>query len=154
MAKSLEELIAAETDIKKLSNYMKNAENQKRDDIYQLAFRRHAELAGESYNTPLEKDFWSVIAAYELRLTEKNKRTTRATRTRQKVKNKGLKQCLIDWAMGKETTMGFDLLVKNGLYELTGEYLVIKYADQFDEEVVLSAQLRLAEYDISPPREV
>ncbi len=153
MPKPLEELIETETDVKKLSIYMENAKNLQRDDIYKLAFRRQSFLAGQNYDGPLEKDFWGVIIAYEQCLTEKNQRTTRASRTRQKIKNKGFKQCLIDWAMNEGTTEGFDLLIKNDLYQLTGEYLVIKYKDQFDEEVVLRAQLRLEEKGALLPRE-
>jgi hypothetical protein len=83
------------------------------------------------------------LRAYEELLTEKNGRTTRASRTRQKLSKKGVIQCLEDWAISSAPTEGFNLLVSSGLTELTGEYLVIKYADRFSEDAVTAAKARL-----------
>ena len=91
---------------------------------------------------PLERDFYDVLNAYEELLTEKNGRTTKANRTRQKLKNKGVAQCLIDWALGPPTD-GFRLLTEKGLSELTAEYLVVKHESRFPPEVVESAKRRL-----------
>jgi hypothetical protein len=52
-------------------------------------------------------------------------------------------QCLEDWATSSGPTEGFNLLINSGLSELTGEYLVIKYADRFSESAVAAAKARL-----------
>jgi hypothetical protein len=93
----------------------------------QEAFRRLCALDGIDQTDPLHCDFYETLAADEELLTEKNERKTRASRTRQKLKNKGVVQCLEDWAVGSARTEGFELLVENGMVELTGEYLVLKY---------------------------
>jgi len=126
-----------------LRNLMANAKRLERDDIYWLAFKQLCSLEGMAYEDPVERDFYDVLNAYEELLTEKHGRTTRASRTRQKLKNKGVEQCLIDWALG-DPTAGFKLLLEKGLPELTAEHLVVKHAKRFPETVVKAAGERLA----------
>jgi hypothetical protein len=123
---------------------MFNARRLKRDDIWQEAFRRLCALEGLDQTDPLHRDFYQTLAAYEELLTEKNGRTTRASRTRQKLRNKGVTQCLEDWAVNSAPTEGFDLLIKNDMSELTGEFLVLKYPERFSAKAVAAAKARLA----------
>jgi hypothetical protein len=113
--------ISSYTDRTDLRNLMANAKRLNRNDIWQEAFRRLCALDGVDQTDPLHRDFYETLAAYEVLLTEKNGRKTRASRTRQKLKNKGVVQCLEDWAVGSAPTEGFELLVENGMVELTGE---------------------------------
>ena len=144
--------IAKEVDPIKLQNVMdNNAKEGGNEELWELAFRRKAELAGQNYDDPLERDFWEVLAAYEICLTKKNNgKPTRASRLRPKIKNKGFKQCLIDWAMATASTDGFELLIDKDLYEFTGEYLVLKYHERFEGEVVEAARKRLLGKGIDP----
>lgn len=135
--------ISSYTDPKQLQTLMKNAKQQGRDDIYYEAFRRRCELIGLNYDDPLERDFHSMLTAYEELLTQKNQRRTAASRTRLKLKNKGVVQCLEDWARAHTETAGFETLVGAGLIELTGEYLVTKYPERFTAEAVQRAKERL-----------
>lgn len=73
------------------------------------------------------------------------------SRTRQKVDNKAVYQSLIDWTRGKAETNGFKLLVEKGLSEYTGEYLVVRCAGRFPEDVVALARRRLTADGISMP---
>lgn len=130
-----------------LRNLMRNAKRLKRDDIWQQAFRRLCELEGLNQTDPLHRDFYATLRAYEELLTHKNGRTTRASRTRQKLRNKGVIQCLEDWATSSAPTEGFNLLVDSGMPELTGEHLVIKYADRFSQSAVAAATARLQHVD-------
>ena len=130
------------TDEGALRNLMSNARRLEREDVYWLAFRRLCALEGMSLDDPLERDFYDVLNAYEELLTEKNGRTTKANRTRQKLKNKGVEQCLIDWAIGPPTD-GFKLLTEKGLQELTAEHLVVKYESRFPAAAVEAAKKRL-----------
>ncbi len=97
------------------------------------------------------RDFYETLAAYEQLLTEKNGRNTAASRTRQKIDNKGVYQSLIEWTRGKTETNGFKLLVEKGLSEYTGEYLVVRYKERFPEDVVKLARERLNEHQIPLP---
>ena len=135
--------ISSYTDPKQLQILMKNTKKQGRDDIYYEALRRRCELLGLNYDDPLERDFHSMLAAYEELLSEKNNRRTAASRTRQKLSNKGVVQCLEDWAKGSAETDGFKYLTQAGLIELTGEYLVTKYPKRFSAEAVRRARARL-----------
>ncbi len=145
MAKPISEY----TDSTALRNLMANAKRLERDDVWWEAFRRLCALEGMDQADPLHRDFYETLAAYEELLTEKNGRTTRASRTRQKLKNKGLVQCLEDWAVSSAPTEGFELLIQNGLAELTGEYLVLKYPDHFSDKAITAAKTRLSEHGVS-----
>ena len=134
--------INAMLDRSALQNLMDNAKRLGRDDIYRLAFARKCALEGLTMDDPVEREFYTVLAAYEELLTEKNGRTTKANRTRQKMKNKGIHQCLIDWTLGSPTD-GFKLLVERDMPEMTAEFLVQKYANKFPEDVVAAAKDRL-----------
>lgn len=131
-----------------LRNLMENARRLNRDDVYWQAFRRLCSLEGMQYDDPLERDFYDVLNAYEELLTQKHGRTTKAARTRQKLANKRVEQCLIDWALGPPTD-GFKLLIDNGLPELTAEYLVVKYDKRFPRNAVESARKRLSDHGVS-----
>ena len=133
-------------DAKSLRTLMSNARRLGRKDVYWKAFGRLCALEGISHSDPLHREFAQTLAAYEELLTQKNARTTRASRTRQKIANKGVVQSLEDWALATKPTEGFALLMDNGLEELTGEHLVVKYADCFSTEAVEAAQARLAGY--------
>jgi hypothetical protein len=140
MAKPISEY----TDPKALRNLMANAKRLNRDDIWREAFLRLCSLEGGDQTDPLYRDFSTTLAAYEELLTEKNGRTTRANRTRQKLRNKGVIQCLEDWAMAAGGTDGFNLLISLGMAELTGEHLVMKYPDRFSQEALRAARARMA----------
>ena len=120
--------------------------------LYKAAFKRYLEIVINEYENesdPLVRDFYKTVPAYEQLLTEKNGRTTRAIRTLQKVKNKGVHQSLIDWMQAKEVKDGFKLLIENNLEEYTAEYLVIKYKDRFPGEILETAVKRLKEVGIN-----
>lgn len=147
MAKPISEF----TDPASLRTLMANAKERGRHDIWREAFRRLCALEGLDQADQLHREFYETLAAYEELLTEKNGRVTKATRTRQKLKNKGVVQCLEEWAIDTTPTAGFEVLVKNGLAELTGEYLVLKYPDRFSALAVASARARLSRMGVSLP---
>jgi len=88
----------------------------------------------------LRTEFRRIMRVYEEFLSEKNDRTTRATR---KVENKGEKQTMIDWARSKLPAEGFTALAKVGKIEDTAEYLIISFPNDFPSDVVQLAQKRI-----------
>lgn len=136
--------ISGYTDPEHLRTLMQNAKRMGRDDIWRQAFDQLCSLEGADLVDPLERAFFHTLAAYELLLTQKNGRTTRASRTRLKLKGKGVVACLEDWAKSKEPSESFELLVGNGMVELTGEQLVLTHPDRFTLEAVAGATTRLA----------
>jgi hypothetical protein len=139
------------TDPGSLRTIMANAKRLGQDEIWRRAFRRLCALDGLDQTDPLHRDFYETLAAYEQLLTEKNGRTTKASYTRRKLKNKGVMQCLEDWAISTAPTEGFGLLIENGLVELTGEYLVLRYPDRFSRQAVEAARARLSGFGVALP---
>jgi hypothetical protein len=137
--------VSTYTDVKDLRQVMVNAKRAKREDVYWEAFRRVCELEGMNHADPLERDFNATLTAYEELLSEKTGKRTRASGTRTKLRNKGVVGCLEDWAMSTQPTEGFKTLVEHGYIDLTGEFLVTKYADRFSPEAVGRAKARLEE---------
>jgi hypothetical protein len=134
---------------------MDRAREQNQQEIYAAVFRHMCHLVGSAQDDPddpLVRDFHETLAAYEQILTEKNGRTTLASRTRQKIANKGVHQSLLEWTQGKTETNGFRLLVEAGLPEYTGEYLVVRYAELFPCEIVDLARSRLTAHNIAVPK--
>lgn len=136
--------ISSYTDPEHLRTLMQNAKRMGREDIWREAFDQLCSLEGADKEDPLERAFYRTLAAYELLLTQKNRRATRASRTRLKLKSKGVVACLEDWAKSKEAPESFDLLVANGMVEMTGEQLVLTYPDKFSAEAIAGATARLA----------
>ncbi len=136
--------ISSYTDPEHLRTLMQNAKRMGREDIWRQAFDQLCSLEGATQTDPLDRAFYRTLAAYEQLLTQKNRRATRACRTRLKLKGKGVVACLEDWAKSKEAPESFELLVANGMAELTGEQLVLTYPDRFSPEAVAGATARLA----------
>ncbi len=117
-------------------------------DIYRQVLKRFCEIEGAPHDNPddpIVREMWEGIAAYENYLFEKhNGKNVKAAYTRRKIKNKGVLQSLIEWTDMDKETEGFQALVKIGLPELTGEYIVAKYASRFPDIIVEKAHRRLA----------
>jgi hypothetical protein len=64
-----------------LRQLMANARQRGREDVWREAFYRLCVLQGMDQKDPLHRDFYQALAAYEQLLTEKNGRTTRASKT-------------------------------------------------------------------------
>ena len=78
-------------------------------------------------------------------------KTTRLSRTRQKINRIGVMQKLIDFALSKKPTEGFNMLLERGMPELTGEAIVLRQAAHFDAAVVTAARSRLQDAGVDLP---
>ena len=139
------------TTASELRSLMDNAKRLGRQDVWNDAFRRLCHLQGLDQSDPLHCAFYQTLAAYEQLLTEKNGRNTPASRTRQKLRNKGVVQCLEDWAVSRVPTDGYNLLIQQGMPELTGEYIVLRYPNRFSERAQVAARDRLSKSGVAPP---
>jgi len=135
---------------------MQRAAQRNLPDVRTAVFKRLCELQGAANDDPADpmiRDFHETLAAYEQLLSEKNGKPTRASRTRQKITNKGIHKSLAEWTKGKEETNGFKLLVDVGMPQYTGEHLVLRYASRFPEDIVALARDRLISNGIEVPSE-
>lgn len=142
--------ISSYTSIADLKKLMVNARRQGRQDVYLEALVRRCELEGVDYEDPVEREFLGVLAAYEEFLADRNGKATSASYTRRKMREKGIIQCLEDWAVAADETDGFQALMSKRLTYLTGEHIVLKYPERFSPEAVAGARRRLDAHDALP----
>ncbi|PDH63930.1 MAG: hypothetical protein CNE89_13855 [Sphingomonadaceae bacterium MED-G03] len=138
--------IASYDDIGQLKKLMANAKRLNQEDVYLEALARRCELEGIDFDDPVEREFHGVLVAYEEFLKERNGRTTSASYTRRKLRDKGVIRCLEDWALAEQETDGFKALMSKRLTHLTGEHIVLKYPDRFSPEAVEGARRRLSKH--------
>jgi len=127
----------------KLRAWIRNAQTKGVKDVADAAFRQLISVLPSAKPGTVEYDFWRTIHAFEQTLSEERGKTTRLSRTRQKVSRVGEVQTLKDWALSKKQTDGFDMLLERGMPELTGEAIVLRHPDKFDGDVVGAASDRL-----------
>ena len=137
------EFVSSCEDPEQLRIVVENARKRGGTDLADAAFRRLVTVLPSEQPGTVEHDFWRTVYTFEHVLTEERGRSTRLTRTRQKVGRVGVHQTLIDWALGKNETEGFAMLLERGLPELAGEAIVLRHRDGFESEVVGAAQARL-----------
>lgn len=140
--------LSEEWDQQKLRNWMANARRLGRDDVYQAAFRQLCRIEGRDIDDPLAAAFAAVMRALEEALSEQNGRTTRLSRTRQKLARAGVRKTLADLALKPKPSEGFLKLMEFGMADMSAESLILKYRQEFEPEVVAAAERRLAEYGV------
>ena len=141
--------IAQCDDAEKLRTLIKNARDRGGTEVADAAFRKLVSLVPSERPGTVEHDFWQMVNAFEHTLTEERGKTTRLTRTRQKVERVGVVQTLRDWAISERETDGFQMLLDRGMAELTGEAIVLRHAGRFEPEVVVAAERRLIDAGVA-----
>ena len=140
------------TDPKRIRVLMQNALERKEEGLARLCLRRIFELGGEGHPDPLVRRLWQAVTAYEETSKLKTGRSQRETKVRNKIKAKGPLVALADWASTKDVTPGFLAVIEAGMAEFTGEYIVLEYADSFEDNVVTAARTRLEGFGVALPR--
>lgn len=136
-------VIEASIDPAQLRRIHVNARANGEAAVAEAAFRRLISLVPAARPGTLEHDFWAMVNAFEFILTEEAGKTTRLSRTRQKVARDGVPRTLSDWATAPAETEGFRMLMGRALPELTGEAIVLRHPEAFGAEVVAAARARL-----------
>lgn len=136
-------VIAACTDANSLRQMIANARRGRNQTLVEAAFKRLITILPAEQPGTLEHDFWKTIHAFEEILSAERGKTTRLSRTRQKVARVGVVQTLIDWALDTAPTEGFDMLKKRQLLDLSGEAVILRHPDCFSPDVRQAAQNRL-----------
>lgn len=139
-------------DPMKLRTLMENAARLGRGDLALACQMRIAELAGLEHADIVEREFWQAVAIAEEFVSRARGKTVRLSRTRQKEKRVGARQCLEDWALAPGTTDGFRMLLDAGHPELTGEAIVLRHPEEFGQDVIESARRKLVEHGVDLSR--
>lgn len=135
-------------DLDKVRRLMASAERLNVQDLVIACIRRISELEGRRFADPVERRFWEIISVFEELLTKANGRTSRAARTREKVKRVGVVRTLDDLAASSKPSEGFRRLVDAGLSDYLFEYLVLEHADRFTPKAVEAAGNRLTNHNL------
>jgi hypothetical protein len=129
--------IAKCNDPKMLRTWIQNAEKKKDAVIADAAFRRLVSLVPAEKEGTVEHDFWQSIHALEFVLSKENKKTTRLSRTRQKINRVEVIQTLKDLALKKTPSAGFAMLLKRGMADLTAEAVILRHPETSTRRFVL-----------------
>ena len=126
-----------------LESLIRNATKLGNGPVAEAAFRKRISLVPAEQPGSVEHDFWQMVQAFEYALSEDRGKTTRLSRTRQKVGKAGVVQTLRDWAAGSQETAGFRMLLERGMPEFTGEAITLRHREFFEPPVLEAAQRRL-----------
>ena len=90
------EFVSSSDDPEKLRRIIENARKREADALADAALRKLVSVLPSERPGTVEFDFWRTIHSFEHVLTEERGRTTKLSRTRQKVQRVGVVQTLID----------------------------------------------------------
>jgi hypothetical protein len=134
----------------KLRQIATNAHKQGNETVREAARRRLYEVLPSEKPGTVEYDVWQSIHALEDTLSHERGKTTRLSRTRQKIQKDKEVQTVADLVM-KRASEGFHMLAERNLPELTFEAVALRHPDVFDEDVRRAATERLHEIGYKPP---
>ena len=140
--------VASCDDPEKLRTIEENARKRGADALADAAFRRRVSVLPSERPGTVEHDFWRSVHTLEAVLTEERGRTTRLSRTRQKIGRVGVRRTLADWALARKKTEGFDMLRERGMPEFLGEAVVLRHPGEFESDVLDAARNRLQASDV------
>ena len=144
--KALEQIATCENETK-LRNLIANAIRKKAEEVEYAARRKLIEVRAskdiDDPNDPMVLDFWKSISALEYELSEERGKTTRLTRTRQKIGRDGVEETLRYLALQGKPSEGYNLLRDRGMLDLSAEAVVLRFSDRFAPEVLEAARSRL-----------
>ena len=148
--------ISEYTSDEELSSIMEDAKQNGDKELWWECLRRRCELKRQTTSekgSSLEPEFDAVMLAYETLQAELRRRSNyRAIRTWKMVENRGVKSVLEKWAKNKQKGNAFKVLMDHEAYDLTAEYVVLKYKTEFSPEVVIAARQSLLDAGVSPEK--
>jgi hypothetical protein len=134
-------------DPAKLRNLMANADRMGVAPVREAALERLAlvqtDEASEDAPGTIEHDLMRTIFAYEELVRIELGRAKRLTKTRMKMTKSGAVKALADFPTVTAEYAAFDTLMARGQSELTGEAVILRHADAFDDDTRAAATARL-----------
>lgn len=126
-----------------LDRMARNAAAKGEHEVQRAAQLRRYELMPAAAPGTLEYDVWQSIHALEDQLSNERDRTTRLSRTRQKIGRHGEEKTVADLVMGR-VSEGFAMLNERDMMHLTFEAVALRHPDRFSDEILNAARGRLA----------
>lgn len=128
--------------------FARNATERNRPDLADQARVRAIQLRAESWGakSEAEKEALQAVYAYEEVLTKKNGKRTKASRTWQMIKRRGIIEA-VERAVNRESeTQGYTALAEMGLQDFAFEAVVLRHPELFSDEAVAKSRQRLTEW--------
>ena len=124
-----------------------NAIDRKHPELASAARRKALTLQAAAHETssPVEAEAFVAVYAYEMHLTRKNGRKTRAGKTWANVKRHGIIQAIQTAVSDTPDPAVLAGLREFGLEDLTFDALVVRHEAAFDAATVQISKARLAE---------
>ncbi|WP_083591094.1 hypothetical protein [Aurantimonas sp. 22II-16-19i] len=138
------------SDPKVLRNLIANARRLGSERVMKAAFSRLCEVQPTALPGSLEHDVWQSIFALEEMISGERGKTVRLSRTRQKISRDGERRTVSDLALKATPSDGFYDLVQRGYPELTFEAVVLRHPQEFDDQTIAAARLRLSDAGLNP----
>lgn len=135
------------------ARFAANALRLNRADLADQARERAIELRAVAFgaSTDAERECLEAVYAYELVLTNKNGKATKASRTWQMIKRHGILSAVERAVNRREETIGYKALLEMGLQRFAFESVVIRYPKLFSPETVQRSTERTADWARTPP---
>lgn len=143
------DLIANCNEPKQLRQIATNAHRKGEEPVRRTAMLRLYEVQPSEAPGTLEYDVWQSIYALEGELSHERGKTTRLSRTRQKIARDGEDGTVADLVLGKVSD-GFRMLVGRDMPKLTFEAVALRHPDRFSSQVIQAARSRLSEAGFDP----
>lgn len=141
------ERIANCHDLATLRGIANNAKRLNNTLVENAALRKLYAVSPDAEPGTLEHDVWQSILALEGALTNERGKTTRLSRTRQKIAKDGEAKTVSDLIV-KPASEGFHMLLARNWPELTFEAVALRHPERFDADNLASAQARLEEFGV------
>lgn len=125
-----------------------NAAKRGRPDLAQEAKVRAVELRAEEYGakSQAENEAIQAVYAYEEVLSKKNGKRTRASRTWQMIKRRGIIESVERAVNRKAETQGYTALAEMGLKEFAFEAVILRHPELFSDEAIAISEQRMQEW--------
>ena len=126
--------------------FARNATKRGRPDLAREAKAKAVELRAAEYGATSEAENEAIQAvyAYEEVLSKKNGKRTRASRTWQMIKRRGIIES-VERAVNRESvTQGYTLLAEMGLENFAFEAVILRHPELFSDEAISKSRQRLS----------
>lgn len=138
-------MIEATSEPKKLRQFADNARRLQQLGVAKAADLKLYQVLPSQAPGTLEFDVWKSIHALEGTLTQERGKSTRLSRTRQKITAVGELEAIKALILKPKPSEGFFMLIERGMPELTFEAVALRHPEHFDEDVIAAAKKRLSE---------
>jgi hypothetical protein len=128
-------------------SFARNAIDRKRPELASAARRKALTMQAETHaaSSPVEAEAFLAVYAYELHLTRKNGRKTRAAKTWAIAKSRGIIQAIEMAVHNAPDPAVLEGLRELGLEDLAFDALVVRHEAAFDTATVQLSKARLGD---------